>query len=80
MPDDIPDQDIILSLARALRSGVERYLPASNLTVSRDIARAELAKRLVQLSKEGVRDEETLAQAGLDHLRELTVRGGKQNP
>ena len=53
-------------------------LSAGNLTVNRDVARTELARRLVQLSKERVRDEGTLAQGGLDHLRELTLGGGKK--
>ena len=56
------------------------FLHSGKLTVSRDIARTELARRLVQLSKEGVRDEGKLIQAGLSHLRELTLKGGKQNP
>ena len=34
------------------------------------------ARRLVQLSK-GVRDETSLSLAGLNHLHELTLKGGK---
>jgi hypothetical protein len=35
------------------------------LTVSQDVARTELARRLVELSKEGVRVEGSLTKAGL---------------
>ena len=78
MPKDILDQNIRLSLARAFDRAWNRYYQPGNLTVSRDIARTELAKRLVQLSREGVRDEAKLVQDGLNYLRELTLRGGKQ--
>ena len=74
MPND--DQDIRRSLARAFDRAWESYY-RSGLTVSQDAARTELAKRLVQLSKEGIQDEGYLAQAGLSHLRELTLKGGK---
>jgi hypothetical protein len=42
-----------------------------------DIARTALARRTVQLSKEGIRDEGRLVQAGLSHLHELTLKGGQ---
>ena len=74
MPNDIPDQDIRLSLARAFDRAWDGYYRSGKLTVSRDVARTELARRLVQLSREGVRDEGKLVQAGLHHLRELTIR------
>lgn len=77
MPNDIPDQDIRLSLARAFDRAWDGYYRSGNLTVSRDVARTELAKRLVQLSREGIRDEGKLVQAGLSHLRELTLRGNR---
>jgi len=73
MPNDT-DPDLKLLLARAFDQAWQRYYQPGNLTLSRDIARAELAKRLVQVSKDGIGDEGTLAQAGLDHLRELTLR------
>jgi hypothetical protein len=38
------------------------------------------ARRLVQLSKEGIRDEASLAEAGLLYLRQLTLKGGKAEP
>jgi hypothetical protein len=77
MPNDISDQDIRLSLARAFDRAWEGYYRSGRLTVSRDIARTELARRLVQLSKEGIRDEAKLVQAGLSHLHELTLKGGQ---
>ncbi len=78
MPDDISDEDLTLLLARAFDRAWNRYYQPGNLTLSRVIVRIELAKRLVQLSKEGVRDEGMLAQSGLDYLRELTIRAGTQ--
>ena len=78
MPDDV--QDIRKSLARAFDRAWDRYYRAGRLTVSQDIARTELARRLVELSREGVQDEGTLAQAGINHLRELTLRGDMQEP
>jgi hypothetical protein len=50
---------------------------SSDLTISQDVARTELARRLVQLSNEGVRVEGSLTKAGLSHLRHLTLKGGK---
>ena len=70
MPND--DQDIRLSLARAFDRAWEGYYRSGRLTVSQDVARTELARRLVHLSKQGVSDEERLARAGLTHLCELT--------
>jgi hypothetical protein len=36
-----------------------------------------LARRLVQLSKEGVRDEGILTRGGLGHLSKITPKHGK---
>jgi hypothetical protein len=74
------DQDIRLSLARAFDRAWDGYYRSGRLTVSRDIARTELARRLVQLSKEGIRDEGRLVQAGLRHLHQLTLKGGQTEP
>ena len=74
------DQDIRKSLARAFDRSWGRYYRSGRLTVSQDIARTELARRLVQLSKEGIRDEGSLVQAGLSHLRQLALKGGKTEP
>jgi hypothetical protein len=71
------DQDIRRSLARAFDRAWDRYYRSGQVTISRDIARTELARRIVQLSEEGVRDETSLSIAGLNRLQELTRRGGK---
>jgi hypothetical protein len=76
MPNDLSDQDIRLSLARAFDRAWDRYYRSGRLTVSKDVARTELARRLVQLSKQGIRDETSLSAAGLNHLHELTLKGG----
>lgn len=69
-----------MALARAFDRAWDGYYRSAKLTVSRDIARTELARRLVQVSKDGIQDEETLARAGLNHLREMTRRSGRQGP
>ena len=71
------DQDIRKSLARAFDRAWGGYYRSGQLTVGRDVARTELARRLVQLSKEGIRDEGRLAEAGLRHLQQLPLRGGE---
>jgi hypothetical protein len=76
MPNHISDQDIRRSLARAFDRAWDSYYRSGRVTVSQDIARTELARRLVALSKEGVRDEGSLAKAGLSHLRQLTLKDG----
>jgi hypothetical protein len=78
MPND--DQDIRRSLARAFDRAWDGYYRSGRLTVGQDVARTELARRLVQLSKEGIRDEGSLAEAGLNHLRQLTLKEGKTEP
>jgi hypothetical protein len=75
MSNDISDQDIERSLARAYDRAWDLYYRSGELTLTRDVARAELARRLVQLSKEGVRDEASLSRSGLAHLRQLTLKG-----
>lgn len=77
MPNDISDQDIKRALARAFDRAWDRYYRSARLTLSQDVARTELARKLVKLSKDGVLDEESLAKAGLSHLRQLTLKGGK---
>ena len=77
MPED---QDIRQSLARAFDRAWEGYYRSGRVTVSQDVARTELARRLVQLSKEGIRDEGRLTAAGLMHLHQLTLKGGKTEP
>jgi len=77
MPDEISDLDIKRVLAIAFDRAWERYYRSARLTISRDVARTELARKLVKLSKDGVLDEESLAQVGLSHLRLLSRKGGK---
>ena len=74
------DQDIRLSLARAFDRAWDSYYRSGRLTVSQDLARTELARRLVQLSKEGLSDEGRLARAGLDHLSQLALDAEKAKP
>ena len=74
------DQDITRSLALAFDRVWQGYYRARRVTVSQAVARTELAKRLVQLSRQAVRDEDTLTKAGLSHLRHLprrTVQNGR---
>jgi hypothetical protein len=78
MPSDNPDQDIRRSLARAFDRAWSAYYRFKNLTLSQDIARTELARHLVQLSKTGILDETMLASAGLSHLHQLSGQDGKQ--
>ena len=65
------DQDIRQSLARAFDRAWEGYYRSTKQALSQDVARTELAKRIVELSREGVRDERVLAKAGFYHLRDL---------
>jgi len=74
MPDD---QDIRKSLARAFDRAWDGYYRSGRVTISQDVARTELARKLVQLSKEGVRDEGRLSAAGLIHLHQLTLKARK---
>ena len=57
------DQDIRRSLARAFDRAWEGYYRSGRVTISQDVARTELARKLVQLSKDGVRDEVRLSAA-----------------
>jgi hypothetical protein len=65
------DQDIRQSLARAFERAWDGYYRSNKQNINLDVARTELAKRIVQLSKERVEDERLLASAGLRHLQEL---------
>jgi hypothetical protein len=71
------DQDIRRSLARAFDRAWEGYYRSGRETISQDVARTELARKLVQLSKIGVRDEARLSAAGLIYLHQLTIKEGK---
>jgi hypothetical protein len=67
------DQDITRSLAIAFDRVWEGYYRARRVTVSQAVARSELARRLVHLSREGVRDEDTLTKVGLNHLLQFAA-------
>jgi hypothetical protein len=71
------DQDIRKSLARAFDRAWDRYYRSKRATMNQDVARTELARKIVQLSKQGVRDEWRLSAAALVHLHELTPKDGK---
>jgi hypothetical protein len=71
------DQDVKKSLARAFDRAWDRYYRSGRVTMNQDVARTELARKLVQLSRQGVRDEWRLSAAALIHLHELTPKGGK---
>ena len=74
------DQDIRMSLARAFDRAWDSYYRSGRLAVSQDLARTELARRLVQLSKEGLSDEDRLAKAALSHLCQLPCSKTKTSP
>ncbi|MEP7016361.1 MAG: hypothetical protein ABI925_13040, partial [Verrucomicrobiota bacterium] len=60
-------------LARAFDLAWERYYQTRGVgTVSEEIARHSLAKYLVAKAKEAVKDEEALAEGGLQHLISLS--------
>ena len=71
------EQDVKKSLARAFDRAWHGYYRAGRVTISEDVARTELARKLVQLSRNGVRDEWRLSAAGLIHLHDITPKGGK---
>jgi hypothetical protein len=62
---------IFVSRLQKLSIELEGYYRSTKQILSQDIARTELAKRLVQLSREGIQDERLLAKAGFRHLQEL---------
>jgi hypothetical protein len=78
MRDDLAEQDIRRSLARAFDRAWSHYYRSGKLTLSQDIARTELARHLVHLSKTGILDETMLANAGLSHLHQLSGKKGKE--
>lgn len=77
MPED---QDIRKSLARVFDRAWGGYYRSNPVTVSGDVARTELARKLVQLSKQGIHDEDRLCADALVHLRELMPGDGKPRP
>ena len=71
------EQDVKKSLARAFDRAWHGYYRAGRVTISQDVARTELARKLVQLSRDGVRDEWRLSAAALIHLHDITPKDGK---
>jgi hypothetical protein len=72
----MPADEHMKSLARAFDRAWTSYYRAGRVTISQDVARTELARMLVQLWREGVRDERRLAAAGLLYLRQRTLSHG----
>ena len=68
------DPELQQLLTRAFERAWDQYYRPGRSTIAPEDARPVLAKRLVALSKDGVRDEERLAVGGLIHLRLLAVR------
>jgi hypothetical protein len=68
------DPELQPLLARAFERAWNQYYRPGRSTIDPQHARPALAKQLVALSKDGVRDEERLAVGGLIHLRLLAVR------
>jgi hypothetical protein len=65
--------DLTMLLARAFdRAWKNYYVPSRRGAISEEIARPSLGKHLVAMAKEGVKEEEVLAAAGLLHLISLT--------
>jgi hypothetical protein len=65
--------ELRLLLARAFDRAWNRYYRPSRIsTISEEVARHSLAKQLVALAREGVAEEDALAQGGLEHLISLT--------
>jgi hypothetical protein len=71
------EQDVKKSLARAFDRAWHGYYRAGRVTISEEVARTELARKLVQLSRNGVRDEWRLSAAALIHLHDITPKDGK---
>jgi hypothetical protein len=71
------EQDIKKSLARAFDRAWHGYYRAGRVTISEDVARTELARKQVQLSRNGVRDEWRLSAAGLIYLHDITPKHRK---
>jgi hypothetical protein len=68
------DREFRLILARAFDLAWNRYYaPGRGHTLSEEIARTELAKHLIAKAKGGIKEEDALAQDGLQHLTLLTV-------
>jgi hypothetical protein len=74
MPNDPVDPELTRLLARAFDRAWARYYRPGRTTIAADVARPQLAKKLVELAQDGERDESRLAAGGLTHLIFLTPR------
>ena len=73
MPLPADRDDIIVLLARAFDQAWNGYFrPGRLVTISEDSARRALATILTKLAKEGVCEEDALAQSGLQYLISIT--------
>ena len=68
MPNDPSDSDITWLLAKAFDRAWDQYFVPGRITIAADVGRKQLAKRLVELAREGERNESDLAAGGLAHL------------
>jgi hypothetical protein len=72
MDIQLDDPESLQLLARAFDPVCERYYrPAHNLTIVAETARPVLASHLVELAKNGMKEEGALAAGGLLHLISL---------
>jgi hypothetical protein len=74
MTDDASDPDVARILALAFDRAWDDYYLYGRRTIDLEVARPELAKRLVAAAQGGERDEHRLAAIGLRHLQTLTPR------
>jgi hypothetical protein len=71
MPEDF-DPEFTQLRGRAFDRAWDRYYRPGRTTIDPEIARPELAKRIVELAKAGERDESALTAGGLTYLFSLT--------
>ena len=74
MTNDASDPDIARILALAFDRAWDDYYLYGRRTIDLEVARPELAKRLVEAAQGGERDEDRLAAIGLRRLQALTPR------
>jgi hypothetical protein len=73
MPLPSDRDEIIVLLARAFdRAWTGYFRPGRLVTVPQDVARKALATLLAKLAKEGMCDEDSLAESGMQHLLSIT--------
>jgi hypothetical protein len=73
MPEPADHHELTLLLARAFDRAWNRYYqPRRSNAISEEVAYDSLARKLVALFKEGVKEEDGLAERGLQHLISLT--------